>query len=82
MSPEYQDGDFVLLMRLFGGRIRRGNVVVFRNRLYGTLIKRVEKITDKGIYVIGSAENSLDSRRLGPVHPDSVQGRVIWHIRR
>ena len=82
MSPEFQSGDFVLLMRLFRNRIGRDDVIVFQNQYYGTLIKRVEKITDDGVYVIGSGENSLDSRRLGPVNPAAVQGKVIWHISR
>jgi len=82
MSPEYQDGDFVFLMNIFRGRIKRGDVIVFRNRLYGRLIKCVENITDDGVYVVGTADNSLDSRRLGPVNPDAIQGRVIWHIHR
>ena len=82
MSPDYQDGDFVLLMKLIRGRIKGGDVVIFENKLYGTLIKRVDKISDEGFYVIGTRENSLDSRRLGPVNPNVVQGKVIWHIRR
>ncbi len=80
MSPEYQSGDFVLLVKPVGGRVKRGDVIVFSNELYGTLIKRIEKITDEGIYVLGTGENSLDSRRLGPVNPEVVQGKVLWHI--
>ena len=82
MSPDYQSGDFVLLVKPFGGRVKRGDVIVFSNQLYGILIKRIEKITDEGIYVLGTGENSLDSRRLGPINPASVQGKVIWHIHR
>ena len=81
MSPEYQRGDFVLLLKFFRNRIKRGDVIVFSNQLYGILIKRIEKITEEGIYVLGTGENSLDSRRLGPVNPKAVQGKVIWHIR-
>ena len=80
MTPEYQDGDFVLILRT--SRPKAGDVIVFHNQLYGLLIKRIEKITEQGIYVIGTGENSLDSRRLGPVDPDKVQGKVIWHIKR
>jgi len=69
-------------MNIFRGRIRRGDVIVFENQLYGTLIKRVENINGEGIFVIGTGEDSLDSRRLGPVNPDAVQGKVIWHIHR
>jgi phage repressor protein C with HTH and peptisase S24 domain len=82
MLPEYQSGDFVLIRTrsFFSSRFRAGDVIVFHNQLYGMLIKHIEKITDAGIYVIGTGENSLDSRRLGPVNPVSVQGKVIWHI--
>ncbi len=82
MSPEYEEGDFVLIMKIFRGKIKMDDVIVFQHQMHGTLIKAVEKITDEGIYVLGRGENSLDSRRLGPVNPLSVQGRVIWHIRR
>ena len=80
MTPEYQHGDFVLIFK--NKRPKVGDVIVFCNQFYGTLIKRVEKITEQGIYVIGTGENSLDSRRLGPVNPDKVQGKVVWHIKR
>ena len=82
MAPEYQSGDFVFLMKVFRKGLKQGDVISFENRLYGTLIKRIEKNTDEGIYVVGTGENSLDSRRLGPVNRDKVQGKVIWHIRR
>ena len=80
MTPEYQDGDFVLILRVSLPKV--GDVIVFQNQLYGVLIKRVEKITEQGVYVVGTGENSLDSRRLGPVDPAKVQGKVIWHIKR
>ncbi len=82
MSPKYQSGDFVLLRKVWGERFKRGDVIVFSKQLYGTLIKRIDKITDEGIYVLGTGENSLDSRRLGPVNPDTVVGKVVWHIHR
>ena len=80
MTPEYQDGDFVLIRRVSQPKV--GDVIVFHNQLYGTLIKRVEKITEQGIYVLGTGVHSLDSRRLGPVNPDKVFGKVIGHIER
>ena len=81
MLPEYKSRDFVLIRTRFS-HLHSGDVIVFVNKLYGTLIKRIEKITEAGIYVIGTGEESLDSRRLGPVNSDAVQGKVIWHIRR
>ncbi len=36
-----------------------------------------KKITDGGIYVLGTAKNSFDR-----IDFASIQGKVIWHIRR
>ncbi len=84
MSPEYQEGDFVVIATspFFSRRLRDGDVIVFRHQHYGALIKRVQRIADEGIYVVGAQEDSLDSSRLGPVHRGNVRGKVVWHIRR
>ncbi|MBT7075957.1 MAG: S26 family signal peptidase [Anaerolineae bacterium] len=82
MSPEYKEGDFVLIVKSFRRNIKVGDVIVFKNKLYGILIKRVQKITDDGVYVQGTGESSLDSRRLGPINFQAVRGKVIWHLRR
>ena len=85
LSPEYQEGDFVLVVKIpfFLRTIRPGDVVTFRQIAYGTLIKRVERIDADGelLYVVGEHPDSTDSRRFGPVPREDVIGKVIWHIR-
>jgi type IV secretory pathway protease TraF len=46
------------------------------------LIKIVERVLpeEEAVYVIGASEDSLDSRRLGPISHAAIKGRVIWHI--
>ncbi|MBN1304138.1 MAG: S26 family signal peptidase [Anaerolineales bacterium] len=83
MSPEFQEGDFIITTSLlfFIKHIKAGDVIVFEHGLYGLLIKRVLNFTnDDQVYVIGANENSLDSRRLGPVKRDTVRGKVLWRI--
>jgi signal peptidase I len=86
LLPLYRDGDFVLVSKIpyLFGAIRRGDVVVFRHDVYGTMIKKVESIApDKDeIMVIGTQENSVDSRRFGVISERDVLGKVIWHIRK
>ena len=82
MLPEYSDGDFVLIRRRFLFAHKEGDVVVFSDPFFGMLIKKIEKVTKAGVYVLGTGETSLDSRRLGPVPEEAIQGKVIWHIRR
>jgi signal peptidase I len=84
LAPEFRDGDFVLASRLpiWFRRLRIGDVVVFRQPGYGTLIKRVAELTPCGhLMVQGDDVESVDSRAFGPVRPSDVRGRVVWHIK-
>jgi len=84
LSPLYKEGDFVVITTLpfFLRRLRQGNIIVFQHGLYGTLIKIVERVLpdEDAVYVIGTSEDSLDSRRLGPISRAAIKGRVLWHI--
>jgi signal peptidase I len=83
MTPEYVEGDFVLVGRIpFVFGLQVGDVIVFRRQPYGTLIKRVQAISADGgqIYVAGQHSTSVDSRTFGPVMSADVVGKVLWHI--
>ncbi len=87
LSPAYEEGDFVVIAKIplfFNLRPKRGDVVVFDHPIFGTMIKQVEKIdTEKDeLFVIGTHQNSVDSRRFGPIPAQSVLGTVIWHIKK
>ncbi len=85
LSPVYQEGDYVVIstIPLLFGAPRRGDVVVFRHALYGTLIKMVEAVAPGGeeLSVVGTHADSVDSRRFGPISRKDVLGKVIWHIK-
>lgn len=84
LSPLIQAGDYVLMLKLRGSlrRLKAGDIIVFRHPAYGVLIKRVDSQQAGGeVVVSGVAEDSLDSRQLGPVPLHWVVGKVIWHIR-
>ncbi len=82
LSPDYQSGDFVLLLQ--HGKIRVGDIVVFQQPGYGMLIKRVHGIlADENQFdVRGSVPESVDSRTFGMIKRAQITGKVIWHIRR
>jgi signal peptidase I len=86
LLPMYRDGDFVLASKIpyLFGTIMPGDVVVFRHKVYGTMIKKVQSVVpDKGeIYVVGTHENSVDSRQFGAINKRDVVGKVIGHIKR
>ena len=83
--PDYREGDYVLAASLPfpAGRIKAGDVIVFDQPGYGTLLKRVERVLEDGqaFNVRGTQVASTDSRNFGPVPKTRVSGKVIWHIR-
>ncbi len=85
LSPLYQDGDYVLAVHpLVAGKIRPGDVLVFRQMVYGTMIKRVQRIGPgrDELFVVGTHEGSVDSREFGPIKRKDVIGKVVFHIKR
>ena len=84
MSPDYKNGDFVLIVtfRFFLNRLKTGDTIIFNHQLYGTLIKRIASFDPKTaeVYVEGNRSDSLDSRRLGTIRRDAVRGKVIAHF--
>ncbi len=85
LAPDYREGDFVLIAKIpfLLNRLKRGDTVVFSHPVYGTMIKRVESSgAKKGeIFVVGTHQDSVDSRQFGAIHTTDLIGKVIWHIR-
>ena len=86
LSPFFLEGDFVVVSKIpfFLRKPRSGDIVVFEHPTYGTLIKRVERLSPDGeeVYVIGEHPLSTDSRQFGPLPCRILLGKVIWHIRK
>jgi signal peptidase I len=85
LYPDYKSGDYVLTARVPfpSGKIKAGDVILFRQPVHGPMIKRVHKVLDDGhaFEVRGTQIDSTDSRNFGPVPLARVSGKVIWHIR-
>jgi signal peptidase I len=84
MSPDFQEGDFVVLLTLpfFLKQLKVGDVIIFKHKLYGTLIKRIASFDPETAeaYVEGTGPDSLDSRRLGTIRREKIRGKVIAHF--
>ena len=84
MSPDFQDGDFVVITTLphILKRIKIGDTIIFDHKLYGTLIKRIASFDPETAeaYVEGTQSDSLDSRRLGAIRRENIRGKVIAHF--
>jgi signal peptidase I len=83
--PDFREGDYVLAagVPFPASKIKAGDVIVFRQPGYGTLIKRVQRVLKGGqaYDVRGTQVPSSDSRNFGPIAQEQVSGKVIWHLR-
>lgn len=86
MSPDFKEGDFVLLATasFLLKRLKVGDTIVFVHKLYGILIKRIASFDPETgeVYIEGTRPDSLDSRRLGTIRRENIQGKVIAHFSR
>ncbi len=86
LSPAYQEGDFVLVSKIpfLLTRLKQGDVVIYQHPVYGTLIKYIDKVfPEQGLVtLIGTHEDSIDSRRFGSVPITALIGKVIWQIKK
>jgi signal peptidase I len=86
LQPVYQKGDFVLVSKIPYLFVppEIGDVVVFRHQRHGTMIKRIARVSAERdeIFVVGTGEGSVDSRRFGAIQKSDIVGKVIWHVKR
>ena len=82
LQPEYQEGDYVMILTVPFFRFKRGDTIVFRHPIHGLLIKNINQVDSDKIHVVGFHPKSVDSRQFGPINPNTVFGKVIWHIHR
>jgi len=78
MVPTLVPDDCVLVR--YGTDYSVGDVIVF-TRDENTEIKRIERIEEDGLYVVGDNDLvSLDSRSYGLIPRDTVLGRAIARL--
>ena len=85
LTPEYQEGDFVLVCKIpfLINPPSPGDVIAFNQPGYGLMIKHIQSITPDGsIQVTGTHPESIDSRVFGPIRRSDIKGKVVWHIRK
>lgn len=86
MSPEFNDGDYVLISRIpvLIGRIKIGSVLVFKSVKYGIMIKKVcdlDRYTGT-FFFTGTNQQSLSSGKIGAIPEKDIIGAVVYHFKK
>ena len=80
MLPTLAPGDDVLVFHWLRGGI--GDIIVaqYQNKI---IIKRINSIENGQDFLIGDNPNeSIDSRRFGPISQKDITGKVIYHAKK
>lgn len=80
MVPSFAPGERLLVR--YGGTFTIDDVVLVQ-RPDQIDVKRINKVIDDRIYVIGdNLDVSIDSRHYGPVSAEQILAKVIWRLPR
>lgn len=80
MSPYFNEGDYVLSFFKKPHKLKEGDIIIFKDSVYGRMIKKISKKQDEGLTVSGTHPYSTDSKTLGLIPFSNVIGKVIWKI--
>ncbi|OGE26338.1 hypothetical protein A3B42_03595 [Candidatus Daviesbacteria bacterium RIFCSPLOWO2_01_FULL_38_10] len=82
MLPTLKPGQEVLTFNW--GKVKVGDVVVVKSaklKVQSEIIKRVQKIIDNKVYLVGDNKTeSTDSRHFGPVDQSQITGKVLYYF--
>lgn len=78
MSPELQDGDYVLVLNKSVLKPKEGDTILFEHDFHGKLLKKWSRKTETGVFVDGVQKHSIDSHTLGTIPMKDIFGKVIY----
>lgn len=86
IAPYLRDGEIaaILQLRWLKKPLRKGDFIVFHEKMHGTMIKQIDSLSVDGkqFFVRGLDDFSTDSRLFGAIPYDQVKGKVIFRIQK
>jgi signal peptidase I len=83
LAPKYQTGDYILICtRIDKRKLKPGDVVVFHQPGYGTLVKKIQAVYPERevCWLIGNVPESVDSNEFGEVPFKNIMGKSVMHF--
>lgn len=79
LFPLFKEGEVVLCIKIFSfSKIKINDIIVFNNKDYGLMIKKVKEINENGYFVQGENPSSIDSRNFGELQRKELLYKIIF----
>ena len=82
MSPEFQSGDYMIVLKKPFFRLRLGDNVLFKLGHMETMVKKIVRLESDQVFLEGSHNHSFDSRNFGYVLKKNIIAKVIYHAKK
>lgn len=76
LYPELKNGEFVLAKKT--NKYKVDDIVIFKKDII--YIKKIKKINQNFVYVVGTDAFSIDSRVFGEIHIDEILYKVVLKL--
>lgn len=81
LFPLLKEREVVLCVKLYTfSKIKINDIVVFKHKNNGRMIKKVKKINENGYFVQGENPDSIDSRNFGELEKKELLYKVIFNF--
>ena len=84
LYPIYKNKDIVLSLSLKITKLKVNDIVVFKHKNYGLMIKKIQEISIKNnqkfYYLVGTNASSIDSRNFGYIPENNITNKVLFKI--
>ena len=81
LFPLLKEGEVVLCLKIFSfNKIKLNDIVLFKHKTYGLMIKKVTSIKNDNYFVKGESIDSIDSRDFGELKRSDLLFKVLFRI--
>ncbi len=80
LFPLFKNGQIVLTLHVKFCKLKIDDIVVFHQKDYGLMIKKIQKIQDDKLYLTGTIPQSIDSRNFGFIDKKDIKYKVLFSL--
>lgn len=80
LFPLYKEGQIVFCLSSSFSNLKVGDIVVFNQKDYGLMIKKIQSIKDNRYFLVGTTPSSIDSRNFGDIPKNDILYKLLFKI--